>query len=132
MADARLAITAQPRGDLGGRSSKRVRRWFVSRGDKLREDDVDANRDLQRRWLPARRRERLAERTDPRLDLGHVPEPGGVPHVGMLRHQPEEVAWGGWVTLPELRAALADPRRPFTPDGRIGIERWLDTRQPEE
>jgi 8-oxo-dGTP pyrophosphatase MutT (NUDIX family) len=51
---------------------------------------------------------------------------------GPLRHQPEEVAWGGWVTLPELRAVLADPCRPFTPDGRMGIERWLDTRRPEE
>jgi hypothetical protein len=47
-----------------------------------------------------------------------------------MRHQPEEVAWGGWVTLPELRAVLADPRRPFAPDGRMGIERWLDTRRP--
>jgi 8-oxo-dGTP pyrophosphatase MutT (NUDIX family) len=50
---------------------------------------------------------------------------------GPLRHQPEEVAWGGWVTLRELRAVLADPRRPFTPDGRMGIERWLDTRPPQ-
>jgi 8-oxo-dGTP pyrophosphatase MutT (NUDIX family) len=44
---------------------------------------------------------------------------------GPLRHQPEEVVWGDWVTLPELRAVLADPQRPFAPDGRVGIERWL-------
>jgi 8-oxo-dGTP pyrophosphatase MutT (NUDIX family) len=44
---------------------------------------------------------------------------------GPLRHQPEEVVWGGWVTLQELRDVLADPGRPFAPDGRIGIERWL-------
>jgi 8-oxo-dGTP pyrophosphatase MutT (NUDIX family) len=44
---------------------------------------------------------------------------------GPVRHQPEEVAWGEWVTLPELRAVLADPQRPFTPDGRLGIERWF-------
>ncbi len=44
---------------------------------------------------------------------------------GPLRHQPEEVVWGGWVTLAELRAVLADPQRPFAPDGRVGIERWL-------
>jgi 8-oxo-dGTP pyrophosphatase MutT (NUDIX family) len=45
---------------------------------------------------------------------------------GPMRLQPEEVVWGGWVTLPELRARLADPRRwPFVPDGRVAIERWL-------
>lgn len=47
---------------------------------------------------------------------------------GPLRHQPEEVVWGGWVTVDELRAVLADPAYPFTPDGRMGIERWLATR----
>jgi 8-oxo-dGTP pyrophosphatase MutT (NUDIX family) len=46
---------------------------------------------------------------------------------GPLRHQPEEVVWGDWITLDELRARLADPDRwPFVPDGRVGIERWLD------
>ena len=44
---------------------------------------------------------------------------------GPLRHQPEEVVWGGWVTVDELRAVLADPQRPFAPDGRAGIERWF-------
>lgn len=45
---------------------------------------------------------------------------------GPLRHQPEEVVWGGWVTIAELRLRLADPRRwPFVPDGRVAIERWL-------
>lgn len=44
---------------------------------------------------------------------------------GPLRHQPEEVVWGGWVTVRELRDVLADPARPFAPDGRIGIDRWL-------
>jgi hypothetical protein len=39
--------------------------------------------------------------------------------------------WGGWVTLPELREVLADPHRPFAPDGRLGIERWLDKRLTE-
>ena len=48
---------------------------------------------------------------------------------GPLRHQPEEVVWGGWVTLDELRRILADPQRwPFVPDGRMGIERWLAAR----
>jgi hypothetical protein len=45
---------------------------------------------------------------------------------GPLRHQPEEVVWGGWVTLRELRDVLDDPGRPFAPDGRMGIERWLE------
>ncbi len=45
---------------------------------------------------------------------------------GPLRHQPEEVVWGAWGTLPELHRRLADPQRwPFAADGRLGIERWL-------
>lgn len=45
---------------------------------------------------------------------------------GPLRPQPSEVAWAGWVSVAELRARLADPGRwPFTPDGRVGAERWL-------
>jgi isopentenyldiphosphate isomerase len=40
-------------------------------------------------------------------------------------HQPEEVAEGSWLTLAELRALLDDPTRPFVPDGRVGIERYL-------
>ncbi|CAA9440504.1 MAG: Putative Nudix hydrolase YfcD [uncultured Pseudonocardia sp.] len=45
---------------------------------------------------------------------------------GPLRPQPEEVEWAGWVTVEDLRARLADPLRwPFTPDGRLGAQRWL-------
>jgi 8-oxo-dGTP pyrophosphatase MutT (NUDIX family) len=48
---------------------------------------------------------------------------------GPVRHQPEEVVWGDWVTLAELRARLADPVGwPFVPDGRVGIERWFARR----
>jgi len=48
---------------------------------------------------------------------------------GPLRHQPEEVVWGAWVTLAELRALLDDPVGwPFVPDGRVGIERWFARR----
>jgi ADP-ribose pyrophosphatase YjhB (NUDIX family) len=48
---------------------------------------------------------------------------------GPLRPQASEVAWAGWVTVAELRARLADPARwPFTPDGRLGAERWLAVR----
>ena len=48
---------------------------------------------------------------------------------GPVRHQPEEVVWGGWVTLDELRAVLADPVGwPFVPDGRVGITRWFALR----
>lgn len=46
---------------------------------------------------------------------------------GPIRHQPSEVAAGGWLTVPELRARLADPDWPFVPDGRVGIERWLSS-----
>jgi isopentenyldiphosphate isomerase len=44
---------------------------------------------------------------------------------GPITHQPEEVAWGAWMTPEELRAQLADPTWPFVPDGRALIERWL-------
>lgn len=45
---------------------------------------------------------------------------------GPLRLQAEEIAWGEWVTLEELRDRLADPEGwPFVPDGRLGIEMWL-------
>ena len=37
---------------------------------------------------------------------------------GPVRHQPEEVAEGRWVTLAELAALLADPDVPFVPDTR--------------
>ena len=44
---------------------------------------------------------------------------------GPVTHQPEEVAWGGWLTVDALRTQLADPSWPFVPDGRVLIERWL-------
>ena len=44
---------------------------------------------------------------------------------GPVTHQPEEVAWGGWMTLDELRERLADPTWPFVPDGRALIDRYL-------
>ncbi|MGZ4495811.1 MAG: NUDIX hydrolase [Nocardioides sp.] len=37
---------------------------------------------------------------------------------GPVRHQPEEVAEGRWVTLAELAALLADPDLRFVPDTR--------------
>ena len=37
---------------------------------------------------------------------------------GPVRHQPEEVAEGRWVTLAELAAVLADPALAFVPDTR--------------
>ncbi len=49
---------------------------------------------------------------------------------GPVRHQPEEIAWGGWVTLDDLRGWLDDPEgHPFVPDGRAGIERWFSARR---
>jgi 8-oxo-dGTP pyrophosphatase MutT (NUDIX family) len=44
---------------------------------------------------------------------------------GPVRHQPEEVAAGGWMPLEELRARLADPAWPFVPDGRMLVQRWF-------
>jgi 8-oxo-dGTP pyrophosphatase MutT (NUDIX family) len=47
---------------------------------------------------------------------------------GPVRHQPEEVADGAWMSLAELRARLADPTLPFVPDGRMLVQRWFDQR----
>ena len=50
---------------------------------------------------------------------------------GPVTHQPEEVAWGGWMTSAELRARLADPDWPFVPDGRVLLSsRLLRPAQP--
>jgi 8-oxo-dGTP pyrophosphatase MutT (NUDIX family) len=46
---------------------------------------------------------------------------------GTVTHQPEEVAWGRWMTVSELRAHLADPTWPFVPDGRVLVEHLLAT-----
>jgi isopentenyldiphosphate isomerase len=44
---------------------------------------------------------------------------------GEVVHQPEEVAWGSWMTVAELVAHLADPDWPFVPDGRELVETLL-------
>lgn len=44
---------------------------------------------------------------------------------GPIRWQPEEVAWGTWMTPDELAARLADPGWPFVPDSRALIGPWL-------
>lgn len=44
---------------------------------------------------------------------------------GPVSHQPEEVAWGGWMSPDELRRRLADPGWAFVPDGRALVERWF-------
>ena len=42
---------------------------------------------------------------------------------GPVTHQAEEIAWGGWLTVAELRAHLADPTWGFVPDGRALLDR---------
>jgi 8-oxo-dGTP pyrophosphatase MutT (NUDIX family) len=44
---------------------------------------------------------------------------------GPVRHQPEEVADGGWMPVATLRERLRDPAWPFVPDGRLLVERWF-------
>ncbi len=44
---------------------------------------------------------------------------------GPITWQPDEVAWGDWFTLSELRELLADPARPFVPDTRALLAGWL-------
>jgi len=55
----------------------------------------------------------------------HVAHVYAVTWDGPVTHQESEVAWGGWLTLDELRAHLADPSWPFVPDGRALVEQWL-------
>jgi isopentenyldiphosphate isomerase len=45
---------------------------------------------------------------------------------GPVRHQPEEVAEGRWVTMTELAALLADPAVAFVPDTRQLLLRLAD------
>ncbi|WP_232836392.1 NUDIX hydrolase [Lentzea terrae] len=45
---------------------------------------------------------------------------------GPFTHQPEEVAWGGWMDLAELRGKIDDPGWPLVPDGRAIGREWLD------
>jgi isopentenyldiphosphate isomerase len=44
---------------------------------------------------------------------------------GEIRHQPDEVAWGSWMTPAELSTRLADPTWPFVPDGRQLVQTLL-------
>jgi 8-oxo-dGTP pyrophosphatase MutT (NUDIX family) len=59
-------------------------------------------------------------------DTRHVAHLFTATWAGPVTHQPSEVAWGGWLTVDQLRARLADPDWPFVPDGRALVERWLD------
>ena len=44
---------------------------------------------------------------------------------GPITWQPEEVAWGGWMDLDELRGKIDDPGWPLVPDGRAIGREWL-------
>jgi isopentenyldiphosphate isomerase len=44
---------------------------------------------------------------------------------GPVRWQADEVAWGDWMTLEELRELLDDPERPFVPDTRTLLADWF-------
>ncbi|MFD4672673.1 NUDIX hydrolase [Lentzea sp. NPDC058450] len=44
---------------------------------------------------------------------------------GPFTHQPEEVAWGGWMDLAELRGKIEDPDWALVPDGRVISQEWL-------
>ncbi|MGH3359002.1 MAG: NUDIX hydrolase [Nocardioidaceae bacterium] len=48
-----------------------------------------------------------------------------VTYDGPIRWQPEEVAWGVWMTVEELAARLADPDWPFVPDSRALVGPWV-------
>ncbi len=51
-----------------------------------------------------------------------------VEYDGPIRHQPEEVAWGAWMTLEELSARLQDQAPDFVPDSRALLGAWLRER----
>ncbi|GAA0514424.1 NUDIX hydrolase [Saccharopolyspora subtropica] len=44
---------------------------------------------------------------------------------GPIVHQPDEVAEGWWMPLPELRERLRDPSWPFVPDARQFVQEWF-------
>ena len=44
---------------------------------------------------------------------------------GPVAHQVEEIAWGDWMTVDDLRDRLADPSWPFVPDGRALLDRLV-------
>ena len=44
---------------------------------------------------------------------------------GPVHWQADEVAWGDWLTVQELRELLDDPDRPFVPDTRALLTGWL-------
>jgi len=52
-------------------------------------------------------------------------------YAGPITHQADEIAWGTWLTVDELRAHLAAPTSPtgqltaFVPDGRALVETLL-------
>ena len=48
-----------------------------------------------------------------------------VTYDGPIRWQPEEVAWGAWMTLEELSERLEDPQWRFVPDSRAMLGPWL-------
>jgi 8-oxo-dGTP pyrophosphatase MutT (NUDIX family) len=52
--------------------------------------------------------------------VAHVFE---VVYDGQVTHSDGEVVWGGWMTLTDLAAHLADPAWPFVPDTRALLER---------
>ncbi|MGH3425013.1 MAG: phosphotransferase [Nocardioidaceae bacterium] len=51
-----------------------------------------------------------------------------VTYDGPVTWQPEEVAWGRWMSLEELDRRLADASWPFVPDSRALVARWLADR----
>lgn len=55
--------------------------------------------------------------------VGHLYE---IRAEGPFRHQPEEIAWGGWMSPDDLRTRLVDPAWPFVPDGRAFLEAWFE------
>lgn len=44
---------------------------------------------------------------------------------GPFTLQPEEVAWGGWMDLADVRAKADDPEWPVVPDGRALLLGWF-------
>ncbi len=122
-ADGRQARPSGRVGLLGGRRRR------SGRDTRRRRPRASWPRSSDRRALepPLVRAGRGSSYDDGRLALPRVRLRGvlGRPVTG----QPSEVADGGWMTIAELRERLADPARPFVPDGRLGA-RALAGRHP--
>ncbi|MEV6481570.1 NUDIX domain-containing protein [Streptomyces sp. NPDC051576] len=129
----RVAVTVCR--DEGGRILVHRRSEQVSRFPGLYEVEVGGAANVGESYEQAAARELTEElgiRVQPRLLFTFLNRSGLSPHwLGVheavvpdaVTADPDEVAWHGWLTEPELRSALLEWR--FTPDSHEAFGRYL-------